>query len=95
MRATLQRGGWSGTGIELVEAAATLMENCESDPSIRLEDAIACLDYPGVVAEFGARILYARTGRDGLGWQHAGSNGLPFCVDKAEWLAYLDRHSAG
>jgi hypothetical protein len=76
---------------DLVVAAFTLMENLETDPTITVDDGLALLDHPGVIAEVGARILYVRTGRDGLGWGMAGENGLPFCVDKSDWLAYLGR----
>lgn len=75
--------------IDLVMAANALMENCETDPEITLDDGLACLDHRGVVAEMGARILYVLTGRDGLGWHGAGYNELPFHVDKQNWLNYL------
>ncbi|QDV41251.1 hypothetical protein Enr13x_10890 [Stieleria neptunia] len=70
-------------------AANALMENCETDPTITVDDGLACLDHPGVVAEMGARILYVLTGRDGLGWRSAGYNELSFHVDKQNWLRYL------
>lgn len=52
----------------------TLMENCERDSTISVDDGLACLDQCGVVAEMGARILYVLTVRDGLGWHGAGYN---------------------
>ena len=67
------------------------MENLENDSTINVDDGLALLDHPGVIAEVGARILYVRTGRDGLGWDMAGENGLPFCDDKSDWLTYLGR----
>src|SRR5579863_3261698 len=48
-----------------VIAAFTLMENCEQDPQVTLDDLLRCLDYGGTIAEVGARGLYVRTGRDG------------------------------
>jgi hypothetical protein len=75
-----------------VFAAADMMENCEHDVRITLADMLRCLDYGGVIAEMGARCLYLRTGRDGLGWASAGTNGLPFVVDRADWESYLCAH---
>jgi hypothetical protein len=73
-------------------AAAILMEECERDPQITFGDMLRCLDYGGTIAEMGARCLYVRTGRDGLGWGHAGSNGLPFVVERHDWESYLHEH---
>jgi hypothetical protein len=73
-------------------AAATLMECCESDSRVTFDDMLRCLDYGGTIAEMGARCLYVRTGRDGLGWAPSGSNGLPFIVDRANWERYLREH---
>jgi hypothetical protein len=73
-------------------AAATLMEYCEHDLSITLADMLRCLDYGGTIATMGARCLYVRTGRDGLGWTSA--DGLPFVVDRADWEKYLREHHA-
>ena len=92
-KATIHRVGDSADQCDLVVAAFTLMENLENDSTINVDDGLALLDHPGVIAEVGARILYVRTGRDGLGWGMAGENGLPFCVDKSDWLAYLGRSS--
>src|SRR6266700_2472041 len=72
-----------------VFAAATLMEGCEDVSEITFEDMLRCLDYGGTIAEMGARCLYVRTGRDGLGWRDAGSNGLPYIVSRTDWEAYL------
>jgi hypothetical protein len=80
---------WPENHWDLVIAAKTLMENCEAELEITIDDGLACLDHQGVVAEIGARILYLLTGRDGLGWHHAGHNGLPFHTDKQNWLDYL------
>lgn len=76
-------------------AANTLMENCEIDPAITVDDGLACLDHGGVVSEMGARILYVLTGRDDLGWHGAGYNELPFHVDKQNWLDYLADWAGG
>jgi hypothetical protein len=81
-------------GSRKVMAAAILMEDCERDTQITFADMLRCLDYGGTIAEMGARCLYVRTGRDSLGWSHAGSNGLPFIVDRADWEAYLHEHCA-
>lgn len=70
-------------------ASYTLVEACEHDLSITIEDMLRCLDYGGVIAENGARCLYVRTGRDGLGWKSAGSNDLPYVVKRADWEAFL------
>jgi hypothetical protein len=78
-----------------VFAAHTLMEACEHDPEVTIADMLRCLDYRGTIAEVGARCLYVRTGRDGLGRASAGSNGLPFVVDRADWEKYLQGHAYG
>jgi len=84
---------WAENQYELLLAANTLMENCERDSSITVDDGLACLDHGGVVAEMGARILYVLTGRDGLGWHGAGYNELPFHVDKQNWLTFLETNA--
>lgn len=73
-------------------AAATLMEHCEHDLSITFDDMLRCLDYRGSIATMGARCLYVRTGRDGLGWTSASGWPLPFVVDRADWERYLREH---
>jgi hypothetical protein len=70
-------------------AAATLMECCEHDLHITLDDMLRCLDYGGGIASMGARCLYVRTGRDGLGWKTASGCGFPFVMDRADWEMYL------
>jgi hypothetical protein len=65
------------------------MEACENNPQITFADMLRCLDYGGTIAEIGARCLYVRTGRDGLHWSPAGSNDLPFIVDRENWEKYL------
>lgn len=72
-------------------AAHILMENCAHDLQITLGDMLRCLDYGGAIAEVGARCLYVRTGRDGLGWQ-CSVNGLPFVVERADWERWLREH---
>jgi len=88
-KSSVRQTNWTENQIELVMAANTLMENCERDPTITVDDGIACLDHGGVVAEMGARVLYVLTKRDDLGWHGAGYNDLPFHVDKQNWLDYL------
>ncbi len=73
-------------------ASYALVEACEDNPSVTIEDMLRCLDYGGVIAENGARCLYVRTGRDGLGWKSAGWNDLPYVVKRADWEAYLREH---
>ena len=47
------------------------------------------LDFPDTVtSEIGARSLYVRTGRNGLGWK-APNRFEDFSTDKEYWLAYL------
>ena len=70
-------------------AAATLMHHCEHDMRITFDDMLRCLDYGGTMAEFGARCLYVRTGRDGVGWT---PGILSFVVDRADWERYLREH---
>jgi len=70
-------------------ASYAFVEVCEQDPSVTIEDMLRCLDYGGVIAENGARCLYVRTGRDGLGWKSAGANDLPYVVSRTDWEAYL------
>ena len=88
-RSIVRQHCWTENQAELLMAAATLMQNCETDKTIIAADGLACLDHGDVVAEIGARILYVLTGRDGYGWHHAGYNDLPFHVDKQNWLSYL------
>jgi hypothetical protein len=73
-------------------AAFSLAEVCERDTTVTFADMLRCLDYGGVIAEAGARCLYLRTGRDGLGRASAGSNDLPFIVDRTNWESYLGEH---
>ena len=77
-------------GSDKVMAAVTLMEYCEHDLQITFHDMLRCLDYGGTIAEMGARCLYIRTGRDGLGWKTGGPSS--FVVDRANWEKYLREH---
>ena len=72
-----------------IMASYALLESCEHDSNVTIKDMLRCLDYGGVIAEDGARCLYVRTGRDGLGWKSAGWNDLPYVVKRADWEAYL------
>jgi hypothetical protein len=73
-------------------AAGTLMENCEHDMRITFDDMLRCLDYGGTIANIGARCLYVRTGREGLGWKTASGCGFSFVTDRADWESYLREH---
>jgi hypothetical protein len=75
---------------DLVVAAFTLLEGLRFGETATVDDGLALLEHPGVIAEVGARILYVLTGRDGLGWGIGDKRGLSFCVDKSDWLAYLN-----
>jgi hypothetical protein len=77
---------------EKVIAAHTLMEACEHDLEVTIDDMLRCLDYGGTIATVGARCLYVRTGRDGLGWTTASGWPLPYVVDRADWEKYLREH---
>jgi hypothetical protein len=84
---------WNGSHMALMYAASVIMEQCEHNESITISDMLRLLDFPdSVPGEMGARALYVRTGRDNLGWQSAGANGLPFITDKENWIAYLTEH---
>lgn len=82
----IRRDGWVGRESEICFGAATLMEHCE-DERVTIADMLRCLDIPGVVAEFGARCLYVRTGRDSLGWDTA--IGREFITSREDWEGYL------
>lgn len=74
---------------EIARACSVLTDACEDPEKLNLAEMLRCLDYPGLIAETGARFLYVRTGRDDLGWRAAGANGQPFRTSKADWLKYL------
>ena len=74
---------------EIGVACGVLAKACESPEEISFDEMLHCLDYPGLIAEHGARFLYVRTGRESLGWRPAGANGLPFRIEKKDWLEYL------
>ena len=88
-KSSVRQSNWTENQLQLLVAANTLMENCESDPTITVNDGLACLEHGGLIADMGARILYVLTGRDDLGWHGAGYNNLPFHVEKQNWLDYL------
>ena len=73
-------------------AAHTLMDACEHNLQVTIQDMLRCLDYGGAIAEVGARCLYVRTGRDGIGWRLGDSNIKSFVVDRADWESYLHEH---
>jgi hypothetical protein len=72
-----------------VIAAHSLMQVCEHDPTVTIDDMLRCLDYRGTIATVGARCLYVRTGRDGLGWTPGAPNGKTFVTERADWETYL------
>jgi hypothetical protein len=74
---------------EIAKACDVLAKACEDPDKVTLHDMLRCLEFPGLIAEYGARLLYVRTGREGLGWKCAGANTLPFRTDKEDWTAYL------
>ncbi len=78
---------------DLMTAANVLMRACEDPEKVSIGDMLRCLEIPGVVSEMGARCLYVRTGRDGVGWKPATAGGLPFSTSKEDWMRYLrERH---
>ena len=83
---------------QLELAGSLLLDACKRESSVvgqsevSIQDMLRCLDFGGMVAEYGARCLYIRTGRDGVGWSRAESKGLPFIVDRADWERYLHEH---
>ena len=86
---TILRHGDSAGQLALIQAANCIMEHCEDDGAVTIEDMLRCLDFPETVtSEMGARSLYVRTGRDGLGW-NVPDRFEDFSTDKADWLAYL------
>jgi hypothetical protein len=81
-------------GTELIDVIMSLELYTRSicdHPEVPSSELLQLLDVGGVIAEFGARCLYLRTGRDELGWQPAGANGAGFLTDRADWAAYLQR----
>ena len=87
----LRAPGLEHTGDGVI-AAHSLMQVCEHDPEVTFEDMLRCLDYGGTIATVGARCLYVRTGRDGLGWKPGSPEGKPYITDRADWEAYLREH---
>jgi hypothetical protein len=75
--------------MELLAAANAIIRACENPEKVSFDDMLRCLDFPGVTAEIGARCLYVRTGRDGVGWKPAPTDGVPFSTSKEDWLGYL------
>lgn len=84
----VRQDGWTGREGNICFAAATLMDHCENE-EVTIGDMLRCLNIAGVVAEFGARCLYVRTGRDNLGWTPA-LGGIEFITSKENWIEYLD-----
>lgn len=64
-------------GTELIDVMMALevyMRAISDHPEVPDAELLRLLDPGGVIAEFGARCLHLRTGRDGLEWQPAGAN---------------------
>jgi hypothetical protein len=80
--------------MDVMMALEVYMGAIGDHPEVPDSELLRLLDPGGVIAEFGARCLYLRTGRDNLGWQPAGANGLKFITDKSEWAAYLKHQEA-
>ena len=84
-------------GTELMDVMMALdvyMRAIRDHQEVPDSELLRLLDPGGVIAEFGARCLYLRTGRDGLGWKPAETNGLQFITDKSDWAAYLKHQEA-
>jgi hypothetical protein len=79
-------------GTAQVIAAHSLMQVCEHDLSVTIDDMLRCLDYGGTIGTVGARCLYIRTGRDGLGSQGSPPPGKRYVTDRADWESYLHEH---
>jgi len=75
-----------------VIAAHSLMQGCEHDLTVTIDDMLRCLDYGGTIATVGARCLYVRTGRDGHGWTSGAPKGKTYVTDRADWERYLHEH---
>ena len=80
--------------MDVVMALEVFMRAIKDHPEVPNSDLLRLLEPGGLIAEFGARCLYLRTGRDDLGWQPAGANGLEFVTDRADWAAYLEKLEA-
>ena len=65
--------------VETFTVVATLMENCEADSRITWEHGYRFLEIGYLFAEFGARILYVKTGRDEI----------KFSSCKSDWREFL------
>jgi hypothetical protein len=77
---------FAGISVDVLMAAGDLvMRHCQ-DSRFTLDDMLRCLDFGGVTAEYGARGLYVRTGRDGIGW---GAPNGDICVNRSDWESYL------
>ena len=79
-------------GAAQVIAAHSLMQVCEHDLTVTIDDMLRCLDYGGTIATVGARCLYVRTGRDGHGWTPGAPKGKTYVTDRADWERYLHEH---
>ncbi len=76
--AQFQKQKFDGSADTLI-VAGVMMENCSGNDRITWQHGYRFLDFPGVIAEFGARILYIETKRDEQ----------EFTSDKSNWTRYL------
>lgn len=75
--------------MEVVESLDLFTREINAHPEVPAEELLHLLDFGGVIAEFAARCLYLRTGRDDLHWRPAGSDGIRFTIDRADWETFL------
>jgi len=70
-----------GEDVETFIVVATLMENCDTEPRITWKHGYRFLDLGGLFAEFGARILYVKTGRDDTSFSFSKPNWRKFLLE--------------
>lgn len=88
MLASLQGDAYN-CGIDmmtLVMALEVFAEEIRGHPEVPNSELLRLLTWRGLIAEWGARALYNRTGRGDL------AAGLPFIVEKLDWERYLAAH---
>ena len=76
-------------GIEvmtIITALDVFSREIRAHPEVANSELLRLLTWRGVIAEWGARALYNRTGRGDL------AAGLPFIVDISDWERYLAAH---
>lgn len=76
-------------GIEVMTILIALdvfSREIRAHPEVPNSELLRLLNWRGVIAEWGARALYNRTGRGDI------ADGLPFIADKSDWEGYLAAH---